>query len=203
MRLVVEVDEIAGAHVHRACAEAHLAGIDPVEVDKPLKRALQERGFVKARGLKGAVRVQPGRRLPQGEEARRAGNEGAGRAKLVEESARQVTFRRERVQGRERVEQRVCGDLLPERAQFRNALGRLVSRDDGCIDGADRDARDPIGIDLGLGKCLVHSGLIGPKRTAALQHKRDAFERETPFRCSEIRLELNIHDIGFLLKSAP
>ena len=65
MRFVVEVDEIAGAHVHRADAEAHLAGIDPVEVDKPLERALQELGFVKARGLKSAVRVQPGRRLPQ------------------------------------------------------------------------------------------------------------------------------------------
>ena len=52
MRLVVEVDEIAGAHVHRACAEAYVAGIDPVEVDKPLKRALQEGGFVKARSLR-------------------------------------------------------------------------------------------------------------------------------------------------------
>jgi hypothetical protein len=45
---------------HRADAEAHVAGIDPVEVDKPLQRALQELGFVKARGLKSAVRVQPG-----------------------------------------------------------------------------------------------------------------------------------------------
>ena len=155
MRLVVEVDEIAGAHVHRACAEAHLAGIDPAEVDKPLKRALQEGGFVKARSLKSAVRVQPGRRLPQREEARRTGNEGGGRAELVEESARQVTFRGERVQGCEGVEQRVCGDLLPERAQFRDAPGRLVSRDDGCVDAADRDAGDPVGIDLGLGECLV------------------------------------------------
>ena len=48
MRFVVEVDEIAGAHVDGADAEAHLAGIDPVEVDKPLERALQQLGFVEA-----------------------------------------------------------------------------------------------------------------------------------------------------------
>jgi hypothetical protein len=33
-----------------------------------------------------------------------------------------------------------------------------------------------------------------------LQHQGDAFERETPFGCSELRLELNIHGVGFLLK---
>ena len=101
MRFVVEVDEIAGAHVHRADAEAHLAGIDPVEVDKPLERALQELGFVEARGLKSAVRVQPGSGLPKREKARGARDEGVGRAQLVEERARQVAFRSEGV-GRRR-----------------------------------------------------------------------------------------------------
>ena len=131
MRFVVEVDEIAGAHVHRADAEAHLAGIDPVEVDKPLERALQELGLVKARGLEGAVRVQPGSGLPKREKARGARNEGVGRTQLVEERARQVAFRSEGVDGGNPVEQRVGGDLLPEGAQLRDPLGRLVSRDDG------------------------------------------------------------------------
>ena len=114
-------------------------------------------------------------------------DEGGGRAQLVEESARQVALRSEGVGGDSPVEQRVGGDLLPEGAQLRDPLGRLVSRDDGGVDGADGDAGDPVGIDVGLGERLVDPGLVGPERTSALQHQRDTFEWETPFRCSEIR----------------
>jgi len=95
MGFVIEVDEIAGAHVHRADAEAHVAGIDPVEVDKPLERALQELGFVKARGLKSAVRPQPGSGLAKREKAGGAREDHAGRTQLVEERARQIALRSE------------------------------------------------------------------------------------------------------------
>jgi hypothetical protein len=88
MRFIVEVHEIAGAHIHRADTEAHLAGIDPVEVDKPLERALQEPGFVKARGLKSAVRVQPGSGLPKREKARGTREDGVGRTNLTESEGR-------------------------------------------------------------------------------------------------------------------
>jgi hypothetical protein len=37
----VEIDEVAAADIDRADAEAHLAGIDPVEIDQPLQRVLQ------------------------------------------------------------------------------------------------------------------------------------------------------------------
>ena len=92
VRGVIEIDEIAGAHVHGADAEAHPARIDPVEVDKPLQRAFQVLGLVEARRLKGAVRVQPGSRQPRREKARGPTEESAGRAHLVEERAREVAF---------------------------------------------------------------------------------------------------------------
>jgi hypothetical protein len=132
MLLIIEVDEIAGAHVDRTDAEPHLAGIDPVEVDQPLQRAIQNLGFVKTRGLETPVRVQPGSGLPKREKAGRAREEGGSRTKLVEERPRHVAFRSEGVGGEGNpVEQRVGGDLLPEGAQLRDPLGRFVSRDDG------------------------------------------------------------------------
>ena len=36
VRLVVEIDEIAGRNIYCADAEAHLARIDPVEIDQLL-----------------------------------------------------------------------------------------------------------------------------------------------------------------------
>ncbi len=200
MRFVVEVDEIAGAHVHGADTEAHLAGIDPVEVDKPLERALQQLGFVEARGLESAVRVQPGSGLSKREKAGGASEEGIGRTEMVEERARQVAFRSEGVGGSSPVEQGIGGDLLPEGAQLRDPFGRLVSHDNGCVDGADGDAGDPVGIDIGLGKGLVDSALVGPERSSTLQHQRNAFERETPFGGLDMRMQSNIHGVGFLLK---
>jgi hypothetical protein len=79
------------------------------------------------------------------------------------------------------VEQRVGRDLLPEYAQLGDPLGRLVFRDDRRVDGADRDAADSVGIDAGLRESFVDAGLIGPERTATLQHQCDAFEREVSF----------------------
>src|SRR5262249_48472010 len=79
MLFVIEVEKSGGGQVRRAATEAHVGGIDPVEVHKPLERALQELGFVKARGLKSAVRVQPGSGLPKREKARGAREEGVGR----------------------------------------------------------------------------------------------------------------------------
>ena len=44
----------------------------------------------------------------------------------------------------------------------------------------------------------MHHGLCLRRRGGLfyLRGRDQAFERETPFRCSEIRLELNIHGVG-------
>ena len=97
------------------------------------------------------------------------------------------------VRGGSPVEQRVRGDLAPEGPQLRNPFGGFIPRYDGRVDGADRDACDPVWMDIGLGESLVDSGLIGSERAATLQHQGNAFEWETPFCCSEVLLGLNIH----------
>ena len=57
-------------------------------------------------------------------------------------------------------------------------MGR-VAGDDGTIDGADRDAGDPVGMDVGFRQRLVDASLVCPQRTAALQKQGDALEWET------------------------
>ena len=131
VRFVVEIDEIAGAHFHGADAQAHLTRIDAVEIDQPLERAIQEFGFVKARGLRGAVRVQPRGRLPKREKARGTRRDRAACAKLVEERAREIAFWSEGMGGSSPVKQGIGGDLLPKGAQLLDPLARFVSRDDG------------------------------------------------------------------------
>jgi hypothetical protein len=47
------------------------------------------------------------------------------------------------------------------------------------IDGANRNAGDPIGMQIGLRQSLADTALIGAKRTAALEEEGNAFERRT------------------------
>src|SRR5262245_37860951 len=91
---VVETDEVAGAHVHRANAEAHFTRIDAVEVDDLLERRLEEFGLVKARRFEATCGLQPWCRLAQGEEPGRATEQRPGRAHLVEKAARDISSRR-------------------------------------------------------------------------------------------------------------
>ena len=73
--------------------------------------------------------MQPGCKLPKREKARGVRYERVDRAELVEQCARQVAFRSKSIGSGETIEQRVGDDLLSEGAQFRDPLGRLVSRD--------------------------------------------------------------------------
>ena len=61
------------------------------------------------------------------------------------------------------------GDHLPERPQSFDAVLRPVAGDDRAVDAADRYACDPVRLQLRLVQCLVHAGLVGAERTAALQ----------------------------------
>jgi hypothetical protein len=46
------------------------------------------------------------------------------------------------------------------------------------VDGADRNA-DPVGMEIGLGRCLIDPGLIRTERITALEEERDALERRS------------------------
>src|SRR5213594_2027167 len=93
-RGVVEIDEIAGAHVHRADAKAHLSGIDAVEVHELFQCGLEELGLIKARCCEAAVRVQPWPRLAQGKEPRHATNQHPGSTQLIESASGDISRRR-------------------------------------------------------------------------------------------------------------
>jgi len=45
-------------------------------------------------------------------------------------------------------------------SQLVDARFRRIAGDQRRIDGADRDARDPVGMKIGLGQCLINPGLI-------------------------------------------
>src|ERR1019366_9399617 len=64
--------------------------------------------------------------------------------------------------------------------QPRDALLRRVAHDQRRIDGANRNAGDPIWMQIGLRQRLIDTRLIGAKSAAALQDKGNPFERRPP-----------------------
>src|SRR5882757_713048 len=95
---------------------------------------------------------------------------------LVEKIAeRSVLGGRRKLRGTAR--QRRGGNELPEFAQLLETRFRWIAGNESRIDRADRDARDPIRIEMRLGQRLVNSRLIGAEGAAALKQQRDAVER--------------------------
>jgi hypothetical protein len=63
------------------------------------------------------------------------------------------------------------GHEVPELAQPVDPVLGRVAGDQRGIDGADRDAGDPVRLQLGLAERGIHAGLVGTERPAALQHQ--------------------------------
>ena len=84
MRGAVEIDEIAGADVHRADAETHCAGIDEVEVHQALERGFEGSDVVETQGLSAAGRMEERWGHARGEEAGSAAQQDAQRAHLID-----------------------------------------------------------------------------------------------------------------------
>src|SRR5262249_47484712 len=68
-------------------------------------------------------------------------------------------------------------DALPEFTQALDALFRRVAGDESRVDGANRDACNPVGMKVRLGQGLIDTPLVCAQRPTSLQHQRDAFER--------------------------
>src|SRR5262249_14672241 len=137
VRCSVEIYEITGAHIDRPDAQPRFAGIDSLEVDEALKCALQQLRVVEARRLEGTVRMEPGWRVAQREEPSPAGKHGPICAHLIEKFARKISLEPQVSEHASPVEQGICGDLLPEAAQLRHALGRRVARNNGRVNSSD------------------------------------------------------------------
>jgi hypothetical protein len=171
---IVEVGEVAGADVHGADAQAHLARVDAVEVDQALERGAQRFGVVVAGGAEG----RPSRIGLAGarcEEAGHALQQHASGGQLVEPDAYRID---EGKRGPLVADYAVAAGAhqFPEFAQARHPVLPGVAGDDGAVDGADRDPRHPGRLDAGFQQPFVDPGLVGAERAAALQHERDAAE---------------------------
>src|SRR5262245_66347537 len=61
------------------------------------------------------------------------------------------------------------GNALPKRSQPLEPPLLRVAGDDCAIDGSDGDARDPIGLDVGLAYGLEHPRMVGTRRSHGQQ----------------------------------
>ena len=72
--------------------------------------------------------------------------------------------------------QRAMLDAAPRIPAGAPAGSPARCRRSGGVDGADRGADDPVGLDAGFVQRLVDAGLVGAQRAAALQHQHDLAE---------------------------
>ena len=161
----VEIEEVAGAHVDRADAHPLLAAVEAIPVHQTLQRVAQFAGLVIAQRARRPRGGDPRIDLARLEEAglsHRHGEHGAG---LIAQVAEHVAFQVRHPDLRPR-------HRAPECLQRRKPLLGRVAGDERRVDGADGDARDPVGVAFGLAKRLIDASLIGAQRAAALQHQR-------------------------------
>jgi len=163
----VEIDKIAASDIHGADAETHSAGIYAVEVDEALERRLEGGDVVETDGLRAAGRMKKRRRHARREEAGRAAEQDAPRAQLIDGGVHVLAVD---VETRKDIGDAEIwlGHGFPECAQLLNAPFRRIAGDDGCIHGADRDAGDPIRMQVRLRQRLIDAGLICPKSASSL-----------------------------------
>ena len=171
---IVEVGEVARPDVDGADRQAHLARVDAIEVDEALQGRAQRRRVVETRRA-GPWPRQVGRRHARLEKAGHALHEHAARRDLVDPGVQRVD---ERHAGPLVAHDAVAGraDQFPEFAQAFDPLLARIARDDRAVDGADRNAGHPRGLDARFQQLFVHAGLVRTERAAALQHEGDAVE---------------------------
>src|SRR6185312_8178260 len=172
--------------VYGADTEAHFTRIDAVEIDQLFQSGLEELRLIVACRFQAAGRVQPCSRLAQCKESWRTADQRPGCTHLVENAARNISLGRELIRCSSPVEQRIGGDSLPERAQLCDPLLGWITGDDGGIDGADRDAGNPIRMESRLREGFVDSRLVGAKGAAALEEQSNALEWRTGSRAAPI-----------------
>src|SRR6516162_8865275 len=170
----VEVAHLARAHMRRADGKPRRAPLDERKVDQLAERLRQRCGRVEAGAVASEriVRAEKGKRIGF-EEAWNAGEQGRpiGRGVGEPRPVRQTP-------------EFLALHPAPEFLQPVDAMFGLVAGDEASVDGADRRADDPIGLDPGLVERLIDTRLIGAERTAALEHEHDLESlRWTSLRC--------------------
>src|SRR5450755_2179630 len=72
-----------------------------------------------------------------------------------------------------------CADGFPELPQFFDTLLRRIAGDQCSVHGTDRNAGNPIRMEVSFGESLIDAGLIGAERPAALQQQNGLFKPAT------------------------
>ena len=121
LRLRVEILQIAGQHLHGADAQAHVARVEQVEIDKLDQRLAKRGGVIDADRFGRALRAEQGRGDARGEEARHAGHHRQRGARLVEQPPRIVVV----AEGAARQPAR---HAVPERTQAARCAARADCR---------------------------------------------------------------------------
>jgi hypothetical protein len=155
----VEVAHLARAHAHGADRQSRLRFIENSNIHQLAEGVAQRRGVVPGRGVESNARLSVG---APGHWARREEGRDAARERGVV------------------AERRILLDAPPELAQARQPVLARVARDEAGVERADRGADDPVGLGAGPAQRLVHAGLVGAERAAALQHEDHLAFRARP-----------------------
>jgi hypothetical protein len=175
MRGVVEIDEVASAHIHRADAKTGHPAIDEVKIHQAFECRFQRGDIVIAQRIDIPGYERQGRWDPRLEEARRAPKQSVESAPLIDPCVGELVldFHRRHISDADGG----GADGLPEFPQPRDALFRRVASDQRRIDGANRNTGDPIGMQTGLRQGLIDARLIGAESAATLEDESNAFKR--------------------------
>ena len=161
--LIVEEGEIAGSNIDGAEAEPHGTMVDAVEIDMVEQGLAQLLGVIDAGRARRTPRLKPGWDLPGRKEARHTeGRYPPTADRAIEMAGLALPLHQE-------VDRQLHADLVPEGAQFLQPLARHVARHDRGVDRADRDAGDPVRLDVDFPQCFESTGLVGAESAAALQ----------------------------------
>src|SRR5260221_535641 len=181
---VIEIDRIAGVHVDRADAQAHvLLAVQEIEIDQLAERPAQRRGVVDAERPGRGIRCQQGRRNPWREEPRHAEARRGEGVEPVQPGTQRRELRRwgPGQSGR---------DPIPELAQPLEPLLDRIARDQRAVDGTDRHARHPVRRESLFRHAFVDTGLVRAEGTAALQYQTRVLDRHAPRLAARIVVEL-------------
>jgi len=161
---IVEILEVARGDADGADRKPGLQVVDAIEINQVLQRLLQRRGVVIAQRRRRAGGPERRRRKARREEARHAKGGDDRSTCLVEQRARAVA-------GHDRIPRHRLGHHVPEFLQPLDALFALIAGDDRGVDRADRDAGDPVRLEIEMTQRLVGAGLVGAERAATLQNQ--------------------------------
>ena len=158
----VEIVHLAALDIGGAHRQPRLPGVQAVGVDQVGQRLRQRR----CRVVAGALGAQGHPRAPKGqrvglEEAIHPGSHGHG-----------VGPHRTADPGScGHLPERAVLDPAPELLKARQPLARRIAGDQAGVDGADRGADHPVGLQPDLLHRFIDAGLIGAQRAAALEHQ--------------------------------